>query len=132
MKLQSVKSNSTDNVNIVILCIVPRCNPELRSVSIIWCLSFHPCKKKIGIKLIHLLVGQDKCYHVPIESLICLVLSRLYRLETNIVVPVSLAQLVGTLYNLCRGQGSNPGHSTSPHLIVWASATRLLDKKKLI
>jgi len=34
------------------------------------------------------------------------------------IVPVSLAQLVGTLHNLCRGRGSNPGHPTSPHLIV--------------
>jgi len=31
-------------------------------------------------------------------------------------VPVSLAQLVGTLHNLCRGWGSNPRHPSSPHL----------------
>ena len=49
---------------------------------------------------------------------------------SSIAVPVSLAQLVGTLHNLCRGRGSNPGHPTSPHLIVWALATKLLDQKK--
>jgi len=34
------------------------------------------------------------------------------------IVLVSLTRLVGTLYNLCRGWSSNPGHPTSPHLIV--------------
>lgn len=31
---------------------------------------------------------------------------------------VSLAQVAETLHNLCRGQSSNPGHPTSPYLIV--------------
>ena len=44
-------------------------------------------------------------------------------------VPVSLAQLVGTLHNLCRGRGSNSGHPISLCLIVWALAIRLLNKK---
>jgi len=47
-------------------------------------------------------------------------------------VPVSLARLVGTLYNLCRGQCSNSEHPISPYLIVRAPATRLLDKKKVL
>jgi len=42
-----------------------------------------------------------------------------------------LTQLVATLHILCMGRCSNPGHPTSPHLIVRASAIRLLDKKKL-
>jgi len=53
-----------------------------------------------------------------------------YIINFNSFVPVNLAQLVGTLHNLCRGQGSNPGHPTSPHLIVQSPITRLLDPKK--
>jgi len=45
-------------------------------------------------------------------------------------VPMILTQLVETLHNLCRGRGSNLGHPISLHLIVWALATRLPDKKK--
>ena len=44
---------------------------------------------------------------------------------------MSLAQLAGRLHNLFRDRGSNPGHPASPHLNVWAPATRLIDKKKL-
>jgi len=36
------------------------------------------------------------------------------------------------LHVVCRDQGSNPEHSTSPQLIMWTLATRLLDKKKLV
>jgi len=52
------------------------------------------------------------------------------QIEKSYGVSVSLAQLVGTLHNLCRDRSSNPGYLTSPHLIVWAPATKLSDKKK--
>ena len=44
---------------------------------------------------------------------------------------MSLVQLIGTLHNLCKGQGLNPEYLTSPYLIVSALATRLLDIKKI-
>lgn len=44
--------------------------------------------------------------------------------------PVSVAQLVATMDNLCRGRGSNPGFSTSPRIMYVNLATKILDKKK--
>jgi hypothetical protein len=45
--------------------------------------------------------------------------------------PVSVAQLVATRDNLCRGRGSNLGFPTSPHSIMCVNpATRLRDQKK--
>jgi len=52
------------------------------------------------------------------------------KLVMNIIL-VSLAQLLGILHVICRGRGSNHEHPTSPHLIVWALATRLLNQKKI-
>jgi hypothetical protein len=46
------------------------------------------------------------------------------------ICPVSVAQLVATRDNLCRGRGLNPGFPTSSHIMCVNLATRLLDKKK--
>ena len=53
---------------------------------------------------------------------------------TYIIVefPVSVAPLVATRDNLCRGQGSNSGFPTSPHIMCMNLATRLHDKKKML
>ena len=46
--------------------------------------------------------------------------------------PGSVAQLVATWDNLCRGQGSNSGFPTSPHIMCMNLATKLLEKKKIV
>ena len=43
--------------------------------------------------------------------------------------PASVAQLVATRDNLCRGRGSNPVFPTSPYIMCVNLATRLLDQK---
>ena len=45
---------------------------------------------------------------------------------------VSVAQLVATKENLCRGWSSNPKFFTFPHIMCVNLATRLLDKKKSV
>jgi hypothetical protein len=50
--------------------------------------------------------------------------------KNHICGSVSVAQLVATRDNLCRGRGSNPGFPPSPHIMYVNLATRLLDPKK--
>lgn len=54
----------------------------------------------------------------------------LYSLKLLVICPVSVAQLVANIDNLCRDRSSNSGFFTSPHLMCVNLIIRLLDKKK--
>ena len=69
-----------------------------------------------------LFLGIDSIYsafHLQLFFFLMMTVFSIFLLiQMTLLGPGNLAQLVGTLHNLCRGRGSNPGHPTSPHLIV--------------